>query len=168
NRSGRVDPTRSWVATGLEWHGEFDPVNLAARTIRDERYHYIVNYGKEPRIPLDPTKRLPDAEFDKTAASASLTALLEKHPTHPSIQRFIPLLADARPREELYDCKEDPWQLRNLADSPQHAAIKARLKRQLEDLQRRTKDPRITGDMQIFEKTRQYVQQRKRNGYGGE
>jgi len=167
-RSGRVDQSRSWVATGLEWHGEFDPVNLAARTIRDERYHYIVNYGKEPRIQLDPTKRLPDAEFETTAASASLTALLEKHPTHPSIQRFIPLLAGASPREELYDCKEDPWQLRNLADSPQHTAIKARLKRHLEDVQRRTQDPRITGDMTTFEKTRQYVQQRKRNGYGGE
>jgi len=167
-RSGRIDPSRSTVVTGLEWHGEFDPVSLAARTIRDERYQYIVNFGKEPRIPLDPAKRLPDAEFEKTAASASLTALLERHPEHPSVRRFIPLLADARPREELYDCKEDPWQLRNLADSSQHASVKARLKRQLEDVQRRTKDPRITGEMQIFEKTRQYVQQRKRNGYGGE
>lgn len=167
-RSGRVDPARSWVAGGLEWHGEFDPVSLAARTIRDERYHYIVNYGKEPRIPLDPAKRLPDSEYSKTAATASLTALLEKHPEHPAVKRFIPLLADARPREELYDTKEDPWEMNNLAGSPQHAPILARLKKQLEELQRRTKDPRITGDMQTFEKTRQYVQKRKRDGYGGE
>ncbi|MBL8178795.1 MAG: sulfatase [Bryobacterales bacterium] len=167
-RSGRIDPARGWVAAGLEWHGEFDPVSLAARMIRDERYHYIVNYGGEPRMTLDPTKRLPDTEFEKTAASATLNALLEKHPGHPAVSRFIPLLADPRPREELYDCREDPWQLRNLAGSPPHAAIKARLKNQLETLQRRTRDPRITGEMQIFERTRQYVQQRKRNGYGGE
>ncbi|MBS1828413.1 MAG: sulfatase [Acidobacteria bacterium] len=135
-RSGRVDPARSWVAGGLEWHGEFDPVSLAARTMRDERYHYIVNYGK--------------------------------HPEDPTVKRFLPQLADPRPREELYDTKEDPWELQNLAGSRQHAPILARLKKQLEDLQRRTKDPRITGEMQTFEKTRQYVQKRKREGYGGE
>ncbi len=167
-RSGRVDRSRSWTAAGLEWHGEFDPVSLAARTIRDERYHYIVNYGTEPRMQLDPAKRLPDSEYEKTARTAPLHALLEKHPNHPAIKRYIPLLADARPREELYDCKEDPWELNNLAGSPRYAAIQQRLKRQLEDLQRRTRDPRITGDMRIFESTRQYVQERKRKGYGGE
>jgi hypothetical protein len=37
-----------------------------------------------------------------------------------------------------------------LADSPEHAKEKARLKAQLEAYQRQTRDPRITGDMALF------------------
>ena len=158
--SGRVDPSRSWTAAGLEWHGEFDPVNLAARMIRDERYQYIVNYGTGPRIVLDPAKRLPDDQYPQSAATDSEATLLQKHPEHPAVERFVPLLAGARPREELYDCQADPWQLESLADSPEHAAIKEKLKRQLEAYQRQTKDPRVTGDMAIFEKTRACGQER--------
>ena len=38
----------------------------------------------------------------------------------------------------------------------------------LEAYQRQTKDPRITGDMAVFEKTRAFVQDRKRKGYKDE
>ena len=44
--------------------------------------------------------------------------------------------------------------------------MKARLKAQLEAYQRQTKDPRITGDMEIFECTRAFVLKRK-FGEGG-
>jgi arylsulfatase A-like enzyme len=166
--SGRVDPSRSWTACGLEWHGEFEPVNLAGRAIRDERYQYIVNYSDGPRRVLSSEKRRPDAEYEKTAETGSEISLIEQHPEHPAVRRFVPLLASPRPREELYDCQEDPWELNNLADSPEHAAIKARLKTQLEAYQRKTKDPRITGDMAIFEQTRAFVQERKQRGYKDE
>ena len=163
--SGMVDPTRGWTTAGLEWHGEFEPVNLAARMIRDTRYQYIVNYGTGPRIVFDNAARLPDDQFERSAATSSLNDLLQKHPNHPTIKRYMPLLVDPRPREELYDCQADPWELKNLADSPAHSAIKEKLKAQLEAYQRQTKDPRITGDMAIFERTRQFVQERKTKGY---
>lgn len=163
--SGRIDPGRSWTAAGLEWHGEFDPVNLAARMIRDERYQYIVNFSDGPRRVLDPKRARPDAEYPKTAESESEIGLIEAHPDHPAMKRFIPLLAAPRPREELYDCREDPWQLANLADSPEHAEVKARLRAQLEEYGRRTGDPRFTGEMEIFRRTREFVQERKRRGY---
>jgi hypothetical protein len=56
----------------------------------------------------------------------------------------------------------------NLAGSPAHAAVKARLKAQLEAYQRRTGDPRITGEMALFEATRAFVLNRKfgAGGYG--
>lgn len=166
--SGRVDPSRSWTVCGLEWHGEFDPVNLAGRTIMDERYQYIVNYSDAPRLVLSPEQRLPDSTYAETAENSDEIDLISKHPDHPAVRRFIPLLVAPRPREELYDLQADPWELNNLADSPPHAEIKARLKAQLETCQRQTKDPRITGDMAIFEKTRQFVQDRKRKGYKDE
>lgn len=131
-KSGRVDAKRNWTASGLEWHGEFDPVSFAGRMIRDERYQYIVNYGTRPTEHPDESDR-----------------------------------AKARPREELYDYREDPWALNNQAGSAAHRPVLERLRAQLEDYQRRTRDPRVTGEMAIFERTRAEVQERKRQGYPG-
>jgi N-sulfoglucosamine sulfohydrolase len=47
SQSGRIDSSRSWVATGLEWHGELPPECLASRTIRDHRFQYIVRFSRE-------------------------------------------------------------------------------------------------------------------------
>jgi uncharacterized sulfatase len=134
-KSGQVDPSRDWVVTGLEWHGEFDPVSRSTRAIRDRRYAYIVNYGNDPSAEPHPSQRLGDAP-----------------PLH-------------RPDEELYDFEKDPWQTKNLIDDPEYAKVKQRLKAKLEAYQRETNDPRVTGDMKIFEETRQFVQDRKRAGY---
>ena len=70
-----------------------------------------------------------------------------------------------RPDEELYDFETDPWQTKNLIDNPEYAAVKQRLKAKLEAYQREANDPRITGNMKIFEEARQFVQKRKRAGY---
>ncbi len=166
--SGQVDPTRTWVAGGLEWHGENDPVNLAGRMIRDSRYQYIVNHGTGPRRVIDPAKALPDSRYEHTAETGNEIDLIMKHPNHPAAKRFTQLFVSPRPHEELYDCQADPWELNNLADSPDHAAIKARLKKQLEAYQRQTNDPRITGEMDTFNRTRAYVIERKygKEGYG--
>ncbi len=134
-KSGQVDPSRDWVATGLEWHGEFDPVSRSSRAIRDSRYAYIVNYGNIPGTEPDPLLRLRD----------------------------LPLLP--RPDEELFDLEKDPWQMQNVIDDPEYAEVKERLKAKLKAYQLETNDPRATGEMKIFEETRQFVQKRKRAGY---
>lgn len=166
--SGRIDPKRSWTAAGLEWHGEADPVNLAGRVIRDERYAYIINYGAAPRMNLSESKALPDAVHAQTAETAHVLELIAKHPQHPAVQPFVNRIAAPRPREELYDCESDPWQLHNLAGSTAHAAILQRLRSQLETYQRQTGDPRATGDMDTFNRTRAFVLKRKfgPGGYG--
>lgn len=47
-KSGQIDPSRDYIVTGLEWHGELPPANRASRTIRDARFQYIINYGTNP------------------------------------------------------------------------------------------------------------------------
>ncbi len=163
--SGQLDPTRSWTVSGLEWHGELPPMNKASRMIRDARYQYIVHYHPAPRQILDPRSQQPDAQFAKNAAHDDYKILLGKHPDHPTLRPFLPLLVDAPQREELYDCLADPFQLQNSATEPEYAAVKAQLKAQLETYQRQTKDPRITGEMGLFTETRATVQDRKRRGY---
>ena len=44
-KSGRVEPERNVIITGLEWHGEFDPASRSCRSIRDDRYAYLVRYA---------------------------------------------------------------------------------------------------------------------------
>jgi uncharacterized sulfatase len=165
--SGRVDPSRSWTAAGLEWHGEQAPISLAARTIRDERYQYIVNYSDSPRRKVNPQQAKPDSEYEKTAEEGNEIDLVTSHPNHPAVKKYYDLFVAPRPAEELYDTQADPWELTNLAGSPDYAAIKQRLKSQLEAYQRQTNDPRITRDMALFERTRAAVQDRKygKSGY---
>ena len=68
-------------------------------------------------------------------------------------------------RVEFYDLKEDPWELNNLADDPKFAAEKKRLADKMKKFSMESGDPRVTGEMDLFRKTRQYVQKRKRMGY---
>lgn len=166
DRSGRIDPQRSWVAGGLEWHGEAETTSLAGRMIRDERYQYIVNYGATPRQPRVAAKERADSAFAQSRLTDDERGLVSAHPLHPQVAELAGYFTAARPREELYDLKTDPWQTKNLATAPAHAATKARLKGQLEAYQLQTRDPRATGEMELFERTRRYVLNRK-YGEGG-
>jgi uncharacterized sulfatase len=163
--SGRVDPTRDFTVAGLEWHGDLPPCGLAARMIRDEQFQYVVNYSAAPRLQFSKDAQ-PDDDFKNSAESLDVTALLSAHRNHPEIKRFVALIQAPRPREELYDCAADPDQLRNLAEAPEFAGVKQQLRAKLEAYQRATRDPRVTGDMAVFEETLKFVQQRKSTGYG--
>ncbi|OGV64222.1 MAG: hypothetical protein A2283_12300 [Lentisphaerae bacterium RIFOXYA12_FULL_48_11] len=163
--SGRVDGSRDCTFAGLEWHGEQPPCNQSSRMVRDERFQYIVNYGTGPRMTLNSKHQRPDSEYEKSAETLDVAALLSAHQDHPKVNRFIPLIQGARPHEELYDCVADPDELINLADKPEFVAVKEKLRARLEAYQRSTKDPRITGDMELFEKTRAFVIDRKSKGY---
>jgi N-sulfoglucosamine sulfohydrolase len=48
-----------------------------------------------------------------------------------------------RPRFEIYDLENDPYEINNLADDPKHAQILEELKQKLKVFQKRTKDPWI-------------------------
>ncbi|MCY4534302.1 MAG: DUF4976 domain-containing protein, partial [Bryobacterales bacterium] len=45
-----------------------------------------------------------------------------------------------RPKEELYDLRDDPWEMRNLADDPDHAKILAKLRSTLKAWMKQTGD----------------------------
>jgi uncharacterized sulfatase len=130
-KSGRIETQRDFIMTGLEWHGEFDPASRSSRSIRDDRFSYVVRY----------------ANVDAQGKPLDNEALMK------------PL------KVEFYDLKADPWELNNLADDPKFAAEKKRLADKMRKLGKESGDPRVTGEMDLFRKTRQYVQKRKRMGY---
>jgi len=129
--SGRIEPDRDSMITGLEWHGEFDPASRTYRAIRDDRHAYVLRYANvdEAGEPLEPA-------------------------------------ALVRPTKvEFYDLEQDPWQLDDRSGDPALAAAMARLAARLREECTRRGDPRFTGEMELFRRTRAYVQQRKRMGY---
>ena len=59
--------------------------------------------------------------------------------------REFDLCFGKRPLEELYDVRNDPWQVKNLAADPAFASAKEKMWKQLEDRLRSTGDPRVAG-----------------------
>ena len=96
-----------------------DEVRIFARSVRDEKYLYIRNYM--PHLGYNQPTAWPDIgeirhEFYKLAKSGKMT---------PAQSHFA---GPRRPIEELYDCENDPLNLKNLANSPKHQKILKRMR----------------------------------------
>ena len=70
----------------------------------------------------------------------------------PAITRYFHLATAKRPADELFDLKKDPQQLTNVASEPAYAAIRDRLKKELDAWQRKTGDPRATEDANSWDR----------------
>lgn len=129
--SGRIDAGRNWMMTGLEWHGEFDPESRSTRSLRNDRYSYIVRYKN----------------VDNFGNPLSSPELIDPY------------------AKEFYDLTNDPWEQKNLIDDPRYAGDIEKLAEQMRSYGLATRDPRSTGELDIFIQTRRYVQMRKKMGY---
>lgn len=98
-------------------YGSRDRVDEAfdtARSVRDERWLYIRNY--RPHLSWAP----PESYSDTDPFRVELLKGARKMEMDPLGTGPLSWLAPTRPREELYDYLEDPYQLRNLAQDPQN------------------------------------------------
>ena len=94
------------------------------RTVRDARYRYIRNFTPErPFLQANEYK-------EKQYPVWNLLKTLHSEGKLTPAQEF--LCAPHMPEEELYDLQSDPHEIRNLAQSPEHQAIRERLRRVLE------------------------------------
>lgn len=101
------------------------------RSVRTKRFKYIRNF-----LPNRPYLQ-PCAYKD---AKEILIALREWHAAGKlnDVQQLH--LSDVRPREELYDLQKDPHEIRNLADDPAHAETVSRLRGELDQWMKDTRD----------------------------
>jgi arylsulfatase A-like enzyme len=101
------------------------------RAVRSERWKYLRNfYPSRPYLQ-------PNRYKDEKAIVQTMRRLHAEGKLNPE-QALI--MAETRPREELYDLESDPYELRNLAADPAHASVLAEHRAALEEWIARTGD----------------------------
>jgi uncharacterized sulfatase len=149
-RSGQIDSGRDHAVMGVERHfpgGREGGWGYPIRAIRTEQYLYIQNLTPDRWPTGDPDGPVwpdddPTGGFGDCDGSPTKTYLCE----HREDQAYYYKLAfGKRPGEELYDVKEDPYQLHNLAGERQYKTVKAELAARLKKDLVQTKDPRAIG-----------------------
>ncbi len=166
-KSGLVDPTRTYVVTGRERHvaaAREDHLPYPHRALRTEEFLYIRNFAPE-RWPMGspnfenkadmPSRQALEkdtyAAFGDMDASPTKAWLVRQY-AEPQWQWHYDYAFGKRPGEELYDLKNDPDQIHNVAADPAFATTKKKLSERLLKVLVEAKDPRITGDGLTFER----------------
>ena len=149
--SGTVTDSRQRAYMGRERHdmGREGDLGYPVRCIRTPTHLYVRNFAPD-RWPAGN----PETNYTNSDSSPTKTRILELH--DQGDDRFWQLAFGKRPLEELYDVVADPCCLTNLADRPEHAALKDALWRELQEELERSGDPRIRGEGDIFE-TYEYI-----------
>lgn len=116
------------------------------RAIRAKDFLYIHNFEptRWPSGSPDPTvcaRSIPYGEID---SSPTKTYMMEHRNEH-GVARLAELAFGMRPAEELYDLRKDPHQMHNVAGNVRYLEVQSRLRQQLFDHLRQTKDPRVIG-----------------------
>jgi N-sulfoglucosamine sulfohydrolase len=142
-KSGIVEPDRDSVCTGRERHAwsRIGGVGYPARMIRTHDYLYIQNYEPEREPAGDFRVVTNEGNHGDIDGSPSKSFMLANKEAFP---RLFNLAFGKRPKEELYDCREDPYQLNNLASDPAHAKTLQELSKHLTTSLKATGDPRET------------------------
>lgn len=107
-----ADAPRAYVFGGRD---RGDETVDRIRTVRSDRYRYIRNYY--PERPFLQTNRYKEATYPM------IWVLRKLHAEGKLTSEQARLMAPTRPPEELYDLREDPYEINNLADSPEHQQI---------------------------------------------
>lgn len=168
DKSGLVDPTRTWVITGRERHvaaAREGNLPYPHRALRTPDFLYIRNFAPD-RWPMGGPGQVtpefapsPDAlandtflAFSDMDASPTKAWLIGQR-NNPTWKPFYDYAFGKRPAEELYDLKNDPDQVKNLAADPAFAKVRQKLSDQLLSTLKEVGDPRVTGDGQTFEQS---------------
>lgn len=133
------------------------------RAIRTQDFLYIRNFKPNrwpagaPKGYAKPTEIVvsrPRGTFygygDVDAAPAKSYML--KYRDDQKVKKLFELAFGKRPAEELYDLRRDPDQLNNVAGKPEYAGVKSKLAAALMTELKATKDPRVLGKGDLFDK----------------
>ena len=153
---------REFVLTGRERHTHARPDNLGypARAIRTADYLYVRNFKPTLWPAGDPTPERPKGYvrtkglkaialgFNDVDGSPSKSFLIDGQNKYTAAYN---LAYSKRPAEQLYDIKNDPGCVLNIADDASYAAIKNKLSAKLTEQLKAQGDPRVLGYGDIFD-----------------
>ena len=151
NESGQIDPERTFVLTGMEQHVYLYP----SRALRIDGFLYLRNYapdkwptgeveGHNPKYDFAtqpwPTE---SGAFSFNIDPSPSKQFLRLHRNAKDTKSFADLAFLRHPDEELYDLKQDPDQLYNVAGDDAYAKAKQRLRQKLDAELIKSDDPRL-------------------------
>jgi N-sulfoglucosamine sulfohydrolase len=125
-----------------------DTGGYPSRAIRTNDFLYIRNFSPDrwpAGTPDYEHAASPGAWFGDCDDSPTKRDIIAHADDDPAHQLAFELAFAKRPAEELYDLRNDPGQVRNLAANPAYAKVRQSLASQLETELRRTGDPRVEG-----------------------
>jgi arylsulfatase A-like enzyme len=128
NDAGGNDPgPRERVFLERERHAEARAGNVGypVRAIRTREHLYIRNFHPE---------RWPAGDPDLEKSQGTFSDI------------------DRGPAEELYEMRDDPWQMKNRVDDPKLSEVRNKLRAELLEWMKRTGDPRASGDTDAYDK----------------
>lgn len=112
------------------------------RGVRNRDYLYLWNLRPERWPAGDPQPYFAVGAFGDVDGSRAKEYILA-HAADPAIRPFFERSFGPRPAEELFDLRQDPGQLKNVAADPQYAGIRKELREQVESWMRESADPRV-------------------------
>jgi len=149
--------TRDYVLHGKERHVPGQEENMGGypvRAIRNHEYLYIRNFKPErwpAGTPNYMKAAIPYCWLGDCDNGPTKTYMVENQDNDEYHNHLWELSFGKRPPEELYDCRNDPGQLVNLADNPEYEEIREKLASQLLEQLKLTGDPRVMGQGDQFE-----------------
>ena len=152
-QSGRITDDRDHVVYGKERHVPCRPDHSGypSRGIRTDRWAYITNLEPD-RWPVGDPPAFGDTDPAGGPGKGITKTYILEHRDLPETARAYRLCFDKRPAQELYDMRQDPDQLHNLAADPARAEVLAGLAARLTADLKRTGDPRVVGGAEQFDR----------------
>ncbi len=146
--AGSLDPSlivdRDAVFLERERHANVRTENMSypSRAVRTYKHLYIRNLRPDRWPAGDPVLVHSVGPFGDVDGSPTKDFLLSRR-DEPAIAPFFHKAFAKRAAEELYDLVVDPHQMKNVADDPGFAKIKAELRGRLDRWQSETNDPLV-------------------------
>jgi arylsulfatase A-like enzyme len=120
------------------------------RAIRTKDFLYIRN-AEPDRWPAGEPPLYGDVDAHMLHYKSPAKIYMLSHKDDPAIKSLFELSFGKRPAEELYDLRNDPFQLNNISDNPGSQDIKTALAARLDNYLLETNDPRVTGTPLIWD-----------------
>jgi N-sulfoglucosamine sulfohydrolase len=114
------------------------------RAIRTKDFLYIQNLRPERMPAGDATIEGTPSEYGDVDGGPTKAYMME-HRKDPNVRPYFKMGFEKRPAEELFDINTDPYNLKNLAQSPSYFNTKKALKARLTQWMSDTNDPRSKG-----------------------
>jgi N-sulfoglucosamine sulfohydrolase len=150
---GNDPKPRERVFLERERHAEARAGNVGypSRAIRTREHLYIRNFHSERWPAGDPDLNRSQGTFSDIDRGPAKEFMLAKR-DDPKVARYFHLACDKRPAEELYEMRDDPWQMKNRIDDPTLEGVRKKLRAELEEWMKSTGDPRAVGDTDAYDK----------------